>query len=126
MAAKKSILIAAEAQRDIREAALWIAADDPAAAVKFIKAIDEAIFGLADFPGQLSLSPETKLGLTDEPVSQLLFGKSRTKYRILFTLQKTGFTVIRVLHGARRYLGHKVDPNLRPKGSPNKLRFDGV
>lgn len=104
---RRTIEISPEAKQDIREAAHWIAKDNPEAALAFLDAITDAIEGIQSFPGQHPLAPETKLGFTDAVVHQLLFGK-RTKYRVLFTAASDGVTVIRVLHGARKFLGQTL------------------
>ena len=104
MASRLTIEISPEAKQDIREAVHWIAKDNQLAALAFLDAIAGVIEDIPSFPGQHPLAPETKLGFTDAVVHQLLFGK-RTKYRILFTTVAKTITVIRVLHGARKFLG---------------------
>lgn len=108
MATRLTIHVSPETEQDIREACQWIAKDNPAAAIKFLRSISLEIGQIPHFPGTHALSPETKLGFTDETVYQVLYGKSRAKYRILFTSELRRITIIRVLHGARRFLGQDI------------------
>ena len=107
MPVRIKLAISAEAEQDIRETSQWIAEQDSVAASQFVSAIVAAIEGIPALAGQHPLAPESKLGFTDEPVHQLLFGK-RTKYRILFTHAAGSVTIVRVLHGARKYLGQQL------------------
>ncbi|TLD72610.1 type II toxin-antitoxin system RelE/ParE family toxin [Phragmitibacter flavus] len=107
MPSRPIVGISPEAEQDIREACRWIARDNPKAALQLLHSISLVIEKIPDFPGRHSLSPETKLGFTDETVYQVLHGKSRTKYRVLFTSEKNRITIIRVLHGARKFFGQE-------------------
>jgi toxin ParE1/3/4 len=62
----------------IRETARYIAADDPAAAVRWAGGLFDAAARLADFPESGRLAPE----LEDRGVRELVYGAYRVFYRI--------------------------------------------
>jgi toxin ParE1/3/4 len=62
----------------IRETARYIAADDPAAAVRWAEGLFDAAARLADFPESGRLAPE----LEDRGVCELVYGAYRVFYRV--------------------------------------------
>ena len=62
----------------VRETAHYSAADDPAAAVRWVDGLFDAAGRLADFPESGRLAPE----LEDRGVRELVYGAYRVFYRI--------------------------------------------
>jgi hypothetical protein len=60
---------------------------------------------LARLPLRCPIAPETRLGLLDQKIRQLLYGRSYWKYRILFAVEGDRVLIAHVRHGARLYLG---------------------
>ena len=67
----------------------------------------EALRGLSKMPLRCPVSPESKLGLIDIEVRQLLYGRGYWKYRVLFLVRDQNVFVLHVRHGARLYLGQE-------------------
>jgi len=62
----------------VRETARYIAADDPAAALRWAEELFEAVARLSDFPESGRFAPE----LTDRGVREILYGSYRVFYRL--------------------------------------------
>jgi plasmid stabilization system protein ParE len=60
------------------ETARYIAADDPAAAVRWVEGLFDSAARLADFPESGRLAPE----LEDRSVRELVYGAYRVFYRV--------------------------------------------
>jgi plasmid stabilization system protein ParE len=80
----------------------WMAQRAPQGAVRWYNGLLDAIESLADFPERCSLAPESE-HFTEE-IRQLLYGKRRNTYRILFTIQGNTVHVLHIRHGSRRFL----------------------
>jgi plasmid stabilization system protein ParE len=93
------------AEAEAEEAFRWIYEQSPAAAVRWYRGLSEAIESLATSPQRCALAPENEF--FEPEIRQLLFGRRRGVYRILFTIRGDVVSVLSVLHGARqtaRYL----------------------
>jgi plasmid stabilization system protein ParE len=104
------VILSAEAERNIEEAFLWIAGANEAAAMQWYDGLIDAINSLSKLPLRYPLAPETRLGLVDREVRQLLYGKNYWKYRVLYAVEKDRVVIAHVRHGARLYLGQD-DPD---------------
>ena len=71
-------------------------------AAAWFNGLEEAIEGLADFPNRWGLARES--AEFDEPVRQLLYGKSPHVYRVLFVVRSDVVYVMHVRHAARKAL----------------------
>lgn len=98
--------IAPSALQDAEDAYLWIKAHAPSTAGDWYEGLLEAIFSLENFPLRCPLAPESQdIG---KEIRQLLYGKRRRSYRILFGLSRdetTGDEVVRIYrirHHAQR------------------------
>jgi toxin ParE1/3/4 len=80
------------ARRDLREIALHIAEDDPAAALRLAEKMLEHFRTLAKMPGMGRARAELGSGLRSFPVSP---------YLIFYREIETGVEVLRIIHGAR-------------------------
>jgi len=107
MAKIYEIIVSAEAEKNIEDAFAWIAEANPAAAAEWYDGLVEALRGLSEMPLRCPLSPETRLGLVDRKVRQLLYGRNYWKYRILFVVEAKRVLIAHVRHGARLYLGQE-------------------
>lgn len=104
------VVLSAEAEANIEEAVAWIAEADPEAAERWYDGLIEAIGSLSRMPLRCPLAPESKLGLIEQEVHQLLYGRHFWKYRILFAVEGRQVLVAHVRHGARLYLGQHENP----------------
>jgi toxin ParE1/3/4 len=82
------------ADAEIRSIMLWIARDNPSAALKWARDLDEKLRKLAEMPGSGTDRKDLRPGVRSSP-----FGN----YLVFFKPARDGITVIRVLHGARDY-----------------------
>lgn len=90
---------------EVEGAYAWLAGQAPAAATRWRAKLLEAIDSLEAYPERCPEAPESDY-LGGE-VRQLLFGKRRGVFRILFEIRGDTVYVIRVRHGARRFLGEQ-------------------
>ena len=88
---------------EIQEAYDWLAQRAPAAAARWKQGLLEAIDSLASFPTACSVAPESDY--FGREIRQLLHGRRQHKYRILFEIRGKKVIVLRVRHGARKFLG---------------------
>lgn len=108
MPASHTVVLSAEAGGNIEEAWHWIAESDPEAADRWYDGLIAALKTLAKLPQRCPISPETRLGLIDTEIRQLLYGHGYWKYRILFAVEGNKVLIAHVRHGARLYLGQDV------------------
>ena len=89
-----------DAEAEAEEAFLWLYEQSPEAALGWYQGLREAIQSLAEHPHRCPAAPEAE-GLS-ETVRQLLYGKRRGIYRILFLIREQTVHVISIRHGARQ------------------------
>ncbi len=90
------------AELDMLEACRWISRDSPAAASKWLGKIWKAIQTLESSPERCALARESEV--FRQPIRQLLVGKRRGVYRVLFQIRDDEVLVLHVRHGARQQL----------------------
>lgn len=105
MPKSREIVVSAEAESNIREAFAWIAEANPSAAQAWYDGLLEALRTLSTAPLRCPIAAETKLGLVDREVRQLLYGRNYWKYRVLFVVEPRRVLIAHVRHGARLYIG---------------------
>lgn len=89
------VYVAAEAEQDLRDIALRIAADDRAAAARFVSKLRLACEGLAEFPDRFPLVPRyERFGIRHRVVD---------KYLIFYQVQDHRVRVLHIRHGAADY-----------------------
>lgn len=94
------VLLSAPAERDIKEAAGFIAANSTEAASKWLDGLQETIQTLEEMPVRHALIPETAtLGM---PYRSLPYFSHRVIYRV--DEARAQVFVVRVYHGARKPL----------------------
>lgn len=91
-----------QAVTEIETAFLWLRERAPAEAVEWFNSVHQAIASLQELPERCPLAPENDA--FPEEIRQLLYGKRRGAYRILFTVTGDVVRVLRVRHGARLHL----------------------
>jgi toxin ParE1/3/4 len=86
------------ARTDVREAAVYIGADSPRAAARFISAVRETLDLIAE-------QPAMGVSVFFPPHQQLEVRRFRVngfeRYLIFYTVTKTRVLALRVVHGAR-------------------------
>ncbi len=91
--------ITARALREIDGALAWISERSPAAASRWHQRILIAMRSLENNPERWSLAPESEWYPAE--IRQMLHGKKRGVYRILFIVRGNSVYVLRVRHGAQ-------------------------
>ena len=94
----QGVLVTPRARQDIVEAALYIADDDPAAADRFLDAVEATLATLSHMPRIGAPREFDNPALTDLrlfPVSGF------ERYLVFYRPRQTGVEIIRVLHGHR-------------------------
>jgi plasmid stabilization system protein ParE len=104
-----TVILSAEAVKNIEEAFLWIEEADPDAARRWYEGLLNALRSLSTLPLRCPIAPEVRLGLLDRKIHQLVHGRGYWKYRILFAVEKDKVLIAHVRHGARLYLGEDSD-----------------
>src|SRR5690349_12985481 len=99
-----AVRITRRALREIDEVLGWLAQHSPAGASRWYRRLLQAIESLQDNPERCPLAPENEWYSGGE-LRQLLHGKRRDVYRILFEIRGTTVYILRVRHGARDVLG---------------------
>lgn len=83
-----------EAEADIEAVMLYIAEDNPPAAIRWVDEIHGKCEKLGGMPGIGVTRPGVRKGLRTFPVGN---------YLIFYQLVDTGVEIVRVLHGARQW-----------------------
>ncbi len=98
------VIIEPTAERSIREAVRWISRrKSPLAAAKWFNALEKKIRTLRTLPGRCPLAAEDDK--FPEEIRELLHGRQRQKYRVLFTIRQDEVHVLFVRHGAQDEIG---------------------
>lgn len=108
------VALSEAAEAETEAAYLWLLRRAPERAARWYEGLLAAIGSLAEFPDRCPLAREN--GLFEQEIRQLLHGRGRNAYRILFTIFEPDAVesepVVRVLHVrhcAQRDLG--LDPD---------------
>jgi plasmid stabilization system protein ParE len=94
------VVVTARARADAIETFRWIAEESPEAAARWYEALEKAIATLANMPERCPVAEDEseQLGIT---LRQLLYGRRRGVYRILFSIERETVTLHYVRHSAR-------------------------
>lgn len=88
---------------EAEEAYLWMMEQlSPDSAEQWFDGLMDAIESLNKSPKRCSLAPENDV--FSEKIRQLLYGKGRRTYRILFTVSEPIVYILHVRHGSRQSL----------------------
>lgn len=97
-----SVHITARALREIDEGLEWLAARSRPAAARWNQQLQEAVRSLENNPERCGLAPENEWYPGE--LRQLLHGKRRGVYRILFEVRGDTVQILRVRHSAQALL----------------------
>jgi plasmid stabilization system protein ParE len=87
------------AEQQIESIYLWLKEGNPEYADQWFRGVMNAIATLQDKPRRGSLIKENHS--TSEEIRQLLYGKSRAKYRIIFAIREDTVHILYVRHSAQ-------------------------
>jgi plasmid stabilization system protein ParE len=93
------VVIQPDAEAEVEEAFNYIAARSRDYAVPWLRGLYKAVATLEKFPPRCGVAPEGKY--FKEEIRQYLYGRSRHRYRILFTIHRDEVQVLHVRHAAR-------------------------
>src|SRR5438552_2709130 len=96
------IRITSRALREIDETLEWLAQRSRATALRWHEQLLEAVHSLEDNPERCGLAPES--AWYPGELRQLLHGKRRRVYRILFEVRGSTVYILRVRHSAQALL----------------------
>jgi len=99
---KYRVLIQPTAKAELREAYGWYHDKSPSASEKWLDELLKAVETLSQNPERCARAPEDDA--FDETIRQLLYGKKRGTYRILFTVQEGVVHVLHIRHTSRPHL----------------------
>ncbi|WP_016951947.1 type II toxin-antitoxin system RelE/ParE family toxin [Anabaena sp. PCC 7108] len=97
---KYQIVIQPEAQKAIEEAYFWFSNISPYKARVWIEGLYKSILSLEKIPYRCSLSFENEF--FEQELRQLIYGKGKTAYRIIFTIVDDNVQIIFVRHAAQK------------------------
>ena len=90
------------AEVELDDAYRWIAENSPLAAARWYQGLIAAMGTLRSFPERCPLAPEN--GAFSRTIRQLVYGRRRHRYRILFTVRADRVEILHIRHGARQRL----------------------
>lgn len=99
---KYTVIIEPRARRDLEAAVEWMSAGSEATAIQWYIQVVDAIVTLEEFPARCPVAPES--GQMSYEIRQLLHGKRRSTYRILFTIKGDCVHVLHIRHGLRDWV----------------------
>jgi plasmid stabilization system protein ParE len=101
---------------EIDAAYLYLSSRSPEAAIRWLRGLEAAINSLSMFPGRCPIAPESE-SYPDIEVRQLLYGRGRSVYRILYCVfdreDEPEVRILHVRHGARR----RITPDSEAPGN---------
>jgi plasmid stabilization system protein ParE len=93
------VVVEPQALEEIADAYQWIASHSPAAAVRWFNGLTAARDSLRQYPARCPVVAGRN-GSGSE-IRQLLYGRRRNRYRMLFAVRGDTVHILRVIHGAR-------------------------
>lgn len=102
--------ISLAALAEIDQALAWLVEQSRPAAARWHAGLRRAIETLRTHPRRCPLAPEA--ALFEQEIRQLLYGRRRSVYRILFEIrdEEQVVNILHVVHGAREYLRPEPGP----------------
>jgi plasmid stabilization system protein ParE len=97
---KYQVIIQPTAQKAIEEAYFWLGNYSPSNARRWLEGLHKEILSLEKSPYRCPLAFENNF--FDEEIRQLVYGKERNIYRILFTIVDDSVQVLFVRHAAQK------------------------
>ncbi len=102
MGEKYQVIIQPEAEECIKKAYFWVSNYSPRQARQWLEGLHKAILSLEQMPLRCSLAFENNF--FEEEIRQLIYGKGRKTYRILFAVTEKTVQILFVRHFAQRPL----------------------
>jgi plasmid stabilization system protein ParE len=99
MASEYRIVLQPEAYEGMESAYEYIEHDSLENAHQWAVGIMDAINSLKTFPARCSLAPENEY--FPQEIRQLLYGKGRGVYRVIFTIKGDTVSILHIRHGAQ-------------------------
>lgn len=99
------VIIQPSVESAIDQAYLEIFDEAPLAATRWYNGLVEAIGSLEAFPQRCAIAPENEH--FEPEIRQLLYGRSRRKYRVLFTILDDTVQVLHFRHWAQETLDNR-------------------
>lgn len=96
---KYQVIIQSSAQKAIEETYLWFSNDSSRKARIWLEGLYKAILSLENMPFRCSLAFENNF--FNEEIRQLIYGKGRNAYRIIFTIVDNSVQILFVRHAAQ-------------------------
>ncbi|MEG5000911.1 type II toxin-antitoxin system RelE/ParE family toxin [Microcoleus sp. B4-D4] len=97
---KYQVIIQPAAQKAIEESYFWLSNHSSHKARNWLEGLYKAILSLENMPSRCSFAFENSF--FDEEIRQLVYGKKRNAYRILFTIVDDSVQIIFVRHAAQK------------------------
>ncbi|MGK7896474.1 MAG: type II toxin-antitoxin system RelE/ParE family toxin [Xenococcus sp. (in: cyanobacteria)] len=99
---KYQVIIQPEAEQGIKQTYFWVNNYSPRQARKWLEGIYKAILSLEQMPLRCSLAFENNF--FEEEIRQLIYGKGKNTYRILFTVTEKTVQILFVRHFSQKPL----------------------
>lgn len=96
---KYKVITQPEAEQNIKQAYYWVSNYSPRQARNWLEGIYKAILSLEQMPLRCSLAFENSF--VEEEIRQLLYGKGKNTYRILFRVAEQNVYILHVRHSAQ-------------------------
>lgn len=104
---KYQIIIQPAAQQAIEEAYFWLSNVSAGKARQWLEGLYKAILSLETMPARCSLAFENDF--FEQEIRQLVYGKGRNSYRILFTIVDDTVQILFVRHAAQKPIIDELD-----------------
>jgi plasmid stabilization system protein ParE len=104
---KYQVIIQPAAQKAIEEAYFWFSNVSASKARQWLEGLYKAVLSLETMPGRCSLAFENNF--FGQEIRQLIYGKGRNAYRILFTIVDDSVEIIFVRHAAQKPIIDELD-----------------
>ncbi len=102
MTGQYRVIIQPEAEQGIKDVYLWLSLSSPRQGRIWLEGLYKSIMSLQQMPLRCSLAFENSF--FGEEIRQLIYGKGRNTYRILFTVIEDEVQVLFVRHSAQKPL----------------------
>ncbi|MDP8988827.1 MAG: type II toxin-antitoxin system RelE/ParE family toxin [Acidobacteriota bacterium] len=87
------------AQQDLDRIYDWVVSHAPIAGLRWFERFENSILSLSNFPDRCPV--DAKLSSRRQTIRQLVFGTTRHKYRVYFTIRDKAVMVLHIRHGSR-------------------------
>ena len=88
------------AQQDLDKIYDWVVGNAPITGQRWFDRFENSILSLSNFPKRCPVEP--KLSSPRQTIRKLVFGTTRYKYHVYFTIRDEVVMVLHIRHGSRR------------------------